>query len=38
MNLRENDTTLTTLPREIFVLKNRNDPNLSETNFYARLC
>ena len=26
-----------TLPCEIFVLKNRDDPKLSEANFYARL-
>ena len=27
-----------TLPCEMSVLKNRNDPKLSEANYYARLC
>jgi len=27
-----------TLPCEMFVLKNHNDPKLSETNFHVRLC
>jgi len=29
---------ITTLPCEMFMLKNRNDPKLSEGNFNARLC